>query len=49
MLLNNENIIQVLNKQGIIKLNSHKNVKSIFLFNDSRLKDSYSTSKKNIA
>ncbi len=44
--LNNENIIKMLNNQGITKLTSNKKAKSIFLFQDSRLKDSYSRSTK---
>ena len=43
--LNNENIIQILNKQAITKLNSNK--KSMTLFKDSKIKDTYNTKKKN--
>ena len=36
--LNNENIIQILNKQGITKLSSNNN--SFFMFKDSKIRDS---------
>jgi hypothetical protein len=41
---NNENIIQMLNKKGITKMNSNK--KSFILSRDSKFKDLYSTYKK---
>ena len=41
--LNNENLIQILNKQGITNINSNKKSKPIFLFKDSKMKDSYNT------
>ena len=41
--LNNENLIQILNKQGITNINLNKNSKSFFPFNDSKMKDSYKT------
>ena len=37
--LNNENIIRVLNDQGITKINSNKRKNSIFIFQDSKLKE----------
>ena len=37
--LNNENIIRILNDQGITKINSNKRKNSIFIFQDSKLKD----------
>ena len=40
--LNNENIIQILNKQGIANINLNKN-KSLFSFNDSKIKDTFNT------
>ena len=42
--LNNENIIQMLNKKDVTKLNS--NQRSIYLFNDSKFRESYSSYKK---
>ena len=46
MSLNHENLIQILNKQAITKLNSN-NRKSMPLFKDSKVKDTNDTKKKN--
>ena len=45
MSLNHENIIQILNKQTITKLNS-QNRKSMALFKDTKIKETYNTKKK---
>ena len=41
--LKNENIIQILNKQGITRINSNNKSKSFFVCNDSKINNSYSS------